>query len=690
MNLAHRSNLKPLDFARLVSVGIAAAALGLNAGSLARICRETLERQGTAFFVTPPEGGQSQWFIQRSYDPRLRTPQEQAMHAPSDLACFSERQRAAALQRRTCVERLRVARVAGKGTMETLAAAIVEHARTCFPELKISRSRLFEWDRRFARPSDLILLVDQRGGDQCSKASPEAWAAFRDLFLHENQPTIKQCWKEVRALANEKGWGWCSYTACAGQLNDRIPKQQQIYHRTPATYRQQMAPFTAQHPESWRAGELYIGDHKELDLICKWGKGIIRPWLTAWIDWRTRKLVGYVLSDSPNSTTILAALRHALKDPSNMGGPAHVWIDNGKDYDALMFHGQTKKQRRARIKPRVDEARSLGIFNALDIKAHFAIAHNPNGKARLERWFRTLEGFFKTFDTYTGDCIDNKPERLNEILAKPRLIPTFELVRDRLATHIGGYNADTDHSIDDLSDGGETISPTEAYARWCDTKRVMADDASLDLLLMHWHKPTTVGRNGITINLCGQALHYGQHEEALKRFKALKKSDRPPVNVSYDPHALQSIRVFDAQWRFICTAPMNDVGGIAGRISKDNIATMSRNKALYNRGQKHVAEYGLTSTLSSEEQLMDVVERERQPIAEPSSTRIVQTPLDGQGKEVEREQLRTAVGAESMSPPIKPGPSALEKLQRNLRLPVRYEDDALPYDPLQKLREQRS
>ena len=50
---------------------------------------------------------------------------------------------------------------------------------------------------------------------------------------------------------------------------------------------------------------------------------------------------------SPNSTTILAALRHGLKDERNFGGPRAVWIDNGKDYDAWLFHGPWLKFKRA-------------------------------------------------------------------------------------------------------------------------------------------------------------------------------------------------------------------------------------------------------------------------------------------------------------------------------------------------------
>ena len=110
-------------------------------------------------------------------------------------------------------------------------------------------------------------------------------------------------------------------------------------------------------------------------------------------------------------------------DESNFGGPKYCWIDNGKDYSAWMFHGSTKSQRQAKIQPQVDEPKVHGIFNALKIEAHFAIPYGPNGKARLETWFRNLTPFAQTFESYAGMSVESKPERLAEVLKNPRKIP---------------------------------------------------------------------------------------------------------------------------------------------------------------------------------------------------------------------------------------------------------------------------
>jgi transposase InsO family protein len=682
------------EWRRMVPIEVAADKLNLNPDHLARKCRDELQGRGLARFGQHPEGGRAKWWLSPEYDPRLIDgPIGDSWQEP-DLTKYTARQREQALQRRACVEAFTSACADGRGSIGSGLSALIESLRAAYPQLHVSRSGLYGWAKLYRRPADLLKLIDFRGGNRIATASAEAWSAFRDLYLHENRPSLRQCHEATARLATENGWRWLGLAACRAQFSQHVTAEEAALHREPALWRQSLSPFIAQDPEAWRAGETSIGDHKQLDIICRFQGTLIRPWLTTWMDWRTRKVTGWALSDCPNSTTILAALRHALKDESNMGGPANIYIDNGKDYDSWNFHGQTKSQRRARIKPAVDEGRARGILNMLQINAHFAIPFNPNGKSRLERFFRTLETFAKTFDTYTGDGPDTKPERLNEILSNEKSIPDFDTVYRRIAEHIAGYNANADHSKDDLSENGRTISPNEAYAAWCDTRRVMADPAALDLLLMFWHRPVSVGRNGVAISIRGQTIHYGQFAPELSRFKGLRRAERELVNVAFDPHDISGVKIYDGQYRYICSAPMNQLGGLHGtdQISLNTVAELNRRKAQYRKALRHTAEHGITSILTTEERLAGLAAdktaaRMAAEAIAPPSMRLVATPLDGQAREVQRDELRAAVGAESMSAPRRSIRSPSE-IFRNVRPRDRAAEDfnASPLGLRDKLR----
>lgn len=688
MNALAISNPSPspaLQWRSLIGIGEAARRLDVDPGHLSRLCRESLQNNGLAIFGQHPAGGHAQWFVSRDYEPRLIDGPIGEDYQEPDLSRYTQRQRTEAINRRACVQVWNDARCNWNGSTEQILARVLPALREKFPAIRISRSRLYAWSKLYRRPADTVKLIDPRGGNRRGRASEAAWSAFKDLYLHANRPSLHRCWSEVNRLAKQSGWTWVSEKACRSQLNERITREQQTYHREPETWRTQLAPFIPQDPEAWRAGEVWISDHKQLDLICTFAGQKIRPWVTAWMDWRTRKVVGFVMSDNPNSSTILAALRHGLKDESNFGGPRRIWIDNGKDYCAWMFHGQTKAQRRVKIKVAVDEAATFGIFKAMSIEAHFATPYNANGKARLERWFRTLEAFCKTFDTYTGESIEVRPERLNEILANPFKIPPFQAINARLVDHIAGCNRRADHDIDDLAEAGVRLCPAEAFARWCDTRRIMADPNALDMLLAQWHRPVPVTRKGITINVQGTPLSFGQFEAALSPFKALRKQDRKPVLVSYDPHDLRSVRVFNVAMQFICTAAMNQLGGAHGdAISVEHVKEQIRQKARYNRALKHTAESGITSVLTAEEHVAqiaaDAADVARATASAPTM-QIVQTPFDGQSKPA-REKHRAAVGSESIEFPTR---DAMELLRRNQQArPARPAEEELdnPFDLL--------
>lgn len=654
----------PVDLSEFVSIDRAALAMEISEGHLARRCRSELVEKGLAKLTTPPDGGQPRWYLNRAVDPRIASDAGENRLNDLDLSSFSGRRRAEAMKRRACVLALRELRRNAIGTLkDELPSLCVELAKR-FDLKSLSPRALYKWDRLYRCPADLAKLVDLRGGDRRGDDDPAAWQEFRRLFLHANAPSIKACWREVQHLAKLEGWKWCGLDSCKKQLDNRIAPEVQALHREPAKWRQHLAPTIAQDPEAWGAGECWVSDHKQLDVWCRFGGEIIRPWLTTWMCWRTRRICGWVLTDNPNSTTILAALRHGLIEhrDKNFGGPSHVWTDHGKDYEAWFWHGATKKQRRAKINPSVNEGEvaatlasagigiSFSLFGALQIETHFAKPYNPNGKARLERWFRTLEGFCKCFDTYAGRNTETRPEKLNEILKSGR-VPRFESILARLTDHINGYNADADHCRADCDDEetGERLSPDEAMARNCKTRRVMVDENVLQSLLQHWHQPVFVGRNGVAIRIHGRTIHYGQFNPALTPFKAVRKSDRRPVIITYDPQNIERIWVRDEQLRLVCVAEMNQIGGRHGAdaVSREHVARLNKEQAAYNRSLKIINDRDImTIAQTHEERLADIAARQSRRLQPepPPAMRIVQTPLDGQAAEIQSAELRSAVG----------------------------------------------
>lgn len=654
-----------INWAQWIDAREAAPRLGMSRDHLTRECRERLERAGAAMFCRPASGGNPRWFIRRSHDLRLAPGIVGEAYQQPDLTCYPRRKVDEAMQRKACVDALRAARQTRPGAMKDWIDSLVSELRMNYTSISVSRPAVYRWDALYQTPADFIKLIDNRGGDQKSQGDPTCWDYFKRLYLDGRCPSLAECWRQTDLWATENGANWCSKRTCARRLDDQIPPERQMYFREPTRWGIAYKPATKQDSERFAAGRCWVGDHTQLDFWVRSGRSVIRPWLTAWQDWRTRKIVGWVLSESPNSDTILCAFRAGMLDQANMGGPSELVIDNGKDYDAWFFHGQTKQQRRRKILQAgyLDEGQFRGLFNLLEIQAHFSIAYCPNGKARMERWFGTIHGDFdKSFVTYCGSNTSEKPEGLEDILKQPHRIPDIEHVRQRLVARIEAFNANADHQMEDLeAPGGVKLSPNDAFAQWCTSRRVTPHENVLELLMQHWYRPVTVGKWGITIAPYGMPLSYGATDPALMPYKRCG-ADRKKVSVfvSFDPADLRTVSVWNHEFERIAVVRENDIGGLPGAAGRDQIAKTMRAKHNYAKAVKGVNDGRHFEYLSAAEVMAASAIEPTPGPSSPDVLKLIQPAVEAPSNKP--HEMKKAVGAETVAPPAdvmqrKPVPS---------------------------------
>ncbi len=643
----------------------AARIIGMHPGNLAKqICGPELIKAGIVKREREGGRGQEKLFVSPAFHPKLRIAVNSYLHTPSDLSAYNAEQQNEAHLRALACDRVRKA-------MEDLPAAVrMAHIKTqvvlrmrgeC-SELAISMKTLDRWLRVYAFPCDLEKLVDRRGGDRRSQGHPEVWKFAISIKLSPTDPPLLEVWNAANQFASDNNLDWCSQDSFKRQIKKRIPAATLDRHTHPKTYRNCIAPFIEQDPERYAAGECWHADTKTCDVICSDGGKLLRPVLVAWFDWRSRKTVAARLFTSDDSHAARSTLARAIRDKSNFGGPDRMHLDHGKNYESYELVGATKKQRRVKIKDHAAPINDAGLYSLIGIEASFAQRYNPQGKARLERWFRTLEPFFKLFPTYTGRDVDTKPESLPENL---KSAPTLASVQERLDAFVATYNASSDHQIDDLVVDGVRYSPNDFYARFCPRVKVMADPNSLDKICRRWLPPCWVGRNGISVKMDGRTIRFGQYETSLIEFKGRLKRDRTQVRVSIDPDKPSVAYVHRMNYKFVCRVEANHAA-----FDREGLKRSMREKRQYDKAVRIKREYEYTDLLTPEQHARDASIRNRQEQQQrddpPRPMRIQTTPLDGQAKHLDRQQLRKAVGAESVNTDRPSGPSMLESLRRNI------------------------
>ena len=537
-------------------------------------------------------------------------------------------------------------------------------------DLVLRPRTLRRWHRRF-RDEGLAGLVDERWtkgsrqGDEGMQTGEGDGDDFRSTlkryYLSPRNLPKRTCWEMAMSKAGENGRPSIGYRAACIYL-EQIPLAVRVKSRQGEdAYVAKCEPSIARDYTTLHTNEQWVGDHHQMDVIVQHAGTLTRPWLTAWMEMRSRLIVGWcIYPHDPNSNAILSALRGGIMA---CGVPDLLYIDNGKDYGAYAFHGSTRHQRRyASIESRdvhrhqnhggtiwhwhprkvqLDSGRLAGILNHLDIKSRFCWAYHGQSKP-IERFFNSVEArFSRVFPTYCGRHPLAKPECLEANLAKgqaPRLEDFVALFGRWLETY---------HATAHRGQGMEGRSPQEVFdSSWNGFAKRTTSEDMLELLLTRQTRESIVHKNGVEFS----GLHYGQFDSELIRHLGRK------VYLRVDERDVSRVTVWTPDDRFICAARCNQL--LPANANHELLGAAIAEKK---RHRKLVREYHQQRPRLAEElpDLMIRAAAARQIKAmpgdspEPPPIRPVRSHLESELPKVRRafefQPHAVAVGAESVS-----------------------------------------
>jgi transposase InsO family protein len=164
--------------------------------------------------------------------------------------------------------------------------------------------------------------------------------------------------------------------------------------------------------------EYVVMDHRVLDLFCmvrdgRAGWKLARPWLTAAIDMRTRKWLGWAIVETPSSDSIAVVLKKVFL---NFGLPKELYWDNGKDFRCEWFEGKARKARQAERIADLDPT-WCGVLGTLGIRVRHAIPYNARAKL-IEANFNRVSNVDRTLPEWCGHKPGARPEHYPELVKR--------------------------------------------------------------------------------------------------------------------------------------------------------------------------------------------------------------------------------------------------------------------------------
>lgn len=139
-----------------------------------------------------------------------------------------------------------------------------------------------------------------------------------------------------------------------------------------------------------------VMDHRQLDIFCLlpqrgggWKLG--RPWLTAAMDMRSRRWLGWTIVAQPDSHSIATVVKRVIL---SHGIPGHFYWDNGQDFECSWLNG---------------------VMESLGVRVTHSLVKRARSKT-IEPNFRRVAVFERTTEWWCGHKPDARPERLEKLL----------------------------------------------------------------------------------------------------------------------------------------------------------------------------------------------------------------------------------------------------------------------------------
>ena len=396
----------------------------------------------------------------------------------------------------------------------------------------ISTTTIYRWIRAYAE-AGLPGLEARWGAKRGTTMSPALCELLRGQWLSPQQPSVTTLYHRAISWAAQLGQPAPSLGTVRRYLAT-IPPAVGIHDRHgPRAWRAAAEPKTVR---DWRAvgvGEIWIGDHRRLDVLVRLSDAPdaprLRPWLTAWMDGRSRVAIGVHLDVVPSSHTIALALRSGILA---YGVPREIYVDNGRDYRSAYLRG---KQTTSRVDfdESLQRVVSPGVLTDLGITCRHATAYQPWSKP-IEAWFsHVCSAWERTLPGWTGPDAQRRPEKLSREIRRNELW-TLATLRAALVARIEEY-----HATPSVTLGATPIS------LWNDVVRAIPEARALDLLLLR-HRRSRVSAHGVqAFGLRGRPRYYWDDALALYIGRS--------VDVRYDPADLSVLYIYSEQ-SLLCVA----------------------------------------------------------------------------------------------------------------------------------------
>ncbi len=407
---------------------------------------------------------------------------------------------------------------------------------------------------------------------------------FNKAFA-SNIGTVEMLYSKLEDFANQTGVDYPSYPTVVRYINYLMEnKSLSSVHYLAAKgtreWKNQMMVKGSRDVKSLDVLELLQGDEHTFDcwVAYKHPNGkvtAVKPKLVAWIDTRSKAILGDVICLNPNSQILKLSLLKAIYGSPIGGVPKYLLIDNGRDYKSETMTGIKKSERKEVQRKRIEnpdlyfDEETKGFYKSIGVQDFMhSKPYQPWSKAQMERFFGGVcERFTKWFSSYTGTLTGSQTsgkvkKDIEGMLERGELI-TIDKFYDLWALWLSTkYHMKAHSTLKKEKEPYQT--PLEMFEKCEDKYYKAAPPKSYATVLMMKSESVLVRNIGI------KRFGYEYRHDDLCYWINKK------VDIKYDPEDITKLYVYSPTGEKICEALSQELLAFGPKVSQE--ALIEHNK----------------------------------------------------------------------------------------------------------------
>lgn len=308
----------------------------------------------------------------------------------------------------------------------------------------------------------------------------------------------------------------------------------------------------------------------------------IKPVLTAFIDTRSRCLVGWGISEVPDSQIMKKVLLNMIYEKADSevpfkGVPKYLLIDNGKDFTAETLTGRPRNIR-------VDfDQETKGFYRSIGIQDEFrSLPYQAWSKGQIERSFGTVcSTFTKWLGSYVGTLTGSRTSEkikkdIKKMLENNELM-TLEEFTEKFGTWLKEVYHKRKHN--GLKEQNEPVPvPIEVYMNAEKYEKAAPPRTYAEMLLMK-SEEALVRATGI------RKFGFDYLAEELGEYIGRK------ITIRYNPDDITRIYAYNNEGKKICEALSQELLAIAPKVTQKKLEEhMKKQKRQLKRAMQDIKE----------------------------------------------------------------------------------------------------